>query len=158
MSAYMNSFNYLHSILRYFILFFAIVVVLQSIMGMLGKRKFKKINKQLALLLLIFCDLQLLIGGLLYYYKVINARMFEAPGLMKDAYRRFYGVEHAVAMVIAILLVHVGYSVIKRNIDDDHKFKRLFWCSFLALLLFTAMIPWQSRQLVGRPNIPHMTR
>ncbi|GAA4462250.1 hypothetical protein GCM10023093_08470 [Nemorincola caseinilytica] len=157
MLAYLDSFNYLHSILRYFILFFAVIVVLQSIVGMLGKRKFKKVNKQMALLLLIFCDLQLLIGGLLYYYKVIGGGVLSAPGLMKDTYRRFYGVEHAVAMVLAILLVHVGYSVTKRNIDDDRKFKRLFWCSFLALVIFMAMIPWPGKQLVGRPMIPTMT-
>ena len=157
MTTYLDNFNYLHSILRYFILFFAVIVVLQSIVGMLGKKKFQKINKQLALSLLIFCDLQLVIGGLLYCYKVVGGGMFTEPGIMKDAYRRFYGVEHAVAMVLAIILVHVGYSVTKRNMDDDRKFRRLFWCSFVALVLFTAMIPWQSRKLVGRPNIPHMT-
>jgi Na+/H+-dicarboxylate symporter len=80
MQAYLGSFNYLHSVIRYFILFFAIIVVLQSIAGMLQKKKFKKVHKQVALFLLIFCDLQLLIGILLYVYKVIQ------PGLLSAGY------------------------------------------------------------------------
>ena len=104
----------------------------------------------------IFFDLQFWIVGLLYYYKVVEGGLLSGGGMMKDTYRRFYGMEHAVAMVIAIALVHVGYSVTKKNIDDDRKFSRLFWCSFISLVLFTAMIPWQGRQVVGRPNIPHM--
>jgi hypothetical protein len=62
------------------------------------------------------------------------------------------------AMIIALVLVHVGYSVTKKNMDDDRKFKRLFWCSFIALGIFMAMTPWEGKQVVGRPNIPHMTQ
>lgn len=153
----MQNILFLHSILRYFILLFAMVVAIQSLVGMMGKRKFKSVNKQLALALLIFCDLQLVLGGVLYYQKVIAAGMFSAGNVMKDVYSRFYAVEHSLSMVIAIVLVHVGYTVTKKNMDDDRKFKRLFWCSFVALGIFVAMIPWQSKQVVGRPNIPHMT-
>lgn len=158
MQAYLGSFNYLHSVIRYFILFFAIIVVLQSIAGMLQKKKFKKVHKQVALFLLIFCDLQLLIGILLYVYKVIQPGLLSAGDLMKDIYKRYYAVEHSVSMIIAIVLIHVGYSVTKKNIDDDRKFKRLLWCTLLALIIFVAMIPWESRQVVGRPNIPHLVQ
>lgn len=156
MLAYLGSFNYLHSILRYFILFFAIMVVFQSIAGMLQKKKFKKVHKQVALFLLIFCDLQLLLGVLLYVYRVIQPGMLSAADLMKDTYKRYYAVEHGLSMTIAIILIHVGYSVTKKNIDDDRKFKRLLWCTLLALIIFVAMIPWESRQVVGRPNIPQL--
>jgi heme O synthase-like polyprenyltransferase len=76
---------------------------------------------------------------------------------MKDPYTRFYAVEHSVGMIIAIVLVHVGYSVIKKNLPDEKKYKRLFWCSFIALSIFLVMIPWEGKQLVGRPNIPSMS-
>lgn len=158
MQAYLGSFTYLHSVLRYFILLFAVVVLLQCIVGMLRRKKFQKVHKQVALALLIFCDLQLVLGIVLYFYKVIQAGFFSGGDLMKDVYKRYYGVEHAIAMVIAIILIHVGYSVTKKNIDDDRKFKRLLWCTLIAMLIFVAMIPWESRQIVGRPNIPHMIR
>lgn len=149
---------YLHSILRYFILLFAIIVVVQSVIGYLGNGKFKKINKQAALALLIFCDLQLVLGLLLYYFRVVSGGMLSGGNVMKDTYTRFYAVEHSVGMIAAIVLVHVGFTVTKRNMDDDRRFKKLFWCTFLALILFMMMIPWQSRPTVGRPNIPAMPR
>jgi hypothetical protein len=157
MTSYLPNFLYIHSILRYFILFFALIVVVQSIVGMMGKRKFRPVNKQAALTLLICCDIQLLLGLVLYYFNVMSSGMLNGGDVMSNSYKRFYAVEHSVGMIAAIVLVHIGYSVAKKNIDDDRKFKRLFWCSFIALGIFFAMIPWSSRPgNVGRPNIPHM--
>lgn len=146
---------YIHSWLRYAILIVAAVVAFQSLMGMLGKKEFRKGNRMSALFLLIFCDLQLLLGFALYYTRIIEGGLFRS-GMMKDTYSRFFAVEHSLSMVIGIVLVHVGYNVTKKNMDSDRKFKRLFWCSFVALCLFLAMTPWQSKQVVGRPNIPVM--
>jgi uncharacterized membrane protein len=147
---------YLHSVLRYLILIVAAIVAFQSLTGMMGKKKFLKSNRMPALFLLIFCDLQLVLGLILYYTKVVQTGILSGGMVMKDTFSRFYAVEHSLSMVIAIVLVHVGYNVTKKNMDDDRKFKRLFWCSFIALCLFMAMIPWEFKQVVGRPNIPVM--
>ena len=145
---------YLHSILRYFILLFAVIVVVQSLIGMLGKKAFGKGNKMTALFLLICCDLQLLLGLSLYYGTVIATGMLSSGDVMKDPGKRFWAVEHSVGMLVGIILVHIGYVVAKKNIDSDRKFKRLFWCIFIALGIFVAMIPWEGKQVVGRPNFP----
>ncbi|MCW3122087.1 MAG: hypothetical protein JWQ38_1579 [Flavipsychrobacter sp.] len=154
MQSYLSSFTYLHSILRYFILLFAFIVMIQSLMGMVGKKKFKPINKQSVLVLLIFCDLQLLLGVMLYSMRGY-ASMFSSGDVMKDPVKRFWAVEHGVGMIIAIALVHIGYSTTKKLMDDDRKFKKIFWCVFSALIIIAATIPWQWRTPgVGRPNIP----
>jgi uncharacterized membrane protein len=147
---------YFHSILRYVILLLAVVVVLQSLVGMLGKKTFQKGNRMTALFLLISCDLQLVAGLVLYYYKVIATGLLKSPDLMTNVASRFYAVEHSVSMIIGIVLVHIGYNVTKKSIGDEAKFKRLFWCSFIALAIFMAMIPWPGKQVVGRPYIPVM--
>ena len=147
---------FIHSILRYFILLFAVIVVIQSLIGMMGNKKFQKANKMMALFLLIFCDLQLIFGLSLYYFKIIAAGVLQGGNVMKDVYNRFYAVEHSVGMIVAIILVHIGYTVTKKNMDDDRKFKKLFWCSFIALAIFLVMIPWEGKQVVGRPNFPVM--
>ena len=155
MQSQLPYFLYFHSLLRYFILLFAFVVVVQSVVGFMGKKTFKKGNRQTALILLICCDLQLLLGLILYYCKGwVNT--LSTGGVMADPYRRFWAVEHGVGMVIAIVLVHMGYTVSKKNMDDDRKFKRMFWFIFIALAIFVATIPWQGKQVVGRPNIPHL--
>ena len=150
------AFTYLHSILRYFILLFALIVVVQSLMGMLGKRKFKPINKQSALVLLIFCDLQALLGIVLYYLTGMT-NLFSSGDVMKDPVKRFWAVEHGFGMIVAIVLVHMGYSVTKKLMDDDRKFKRLFWFVFIALIIIMATIPWEGRPPgISRPNVPSM--
>lgn len=153
----MSNIILLHSLLRYFIIIFALVVVVLSLTGMMRKKKFKKTNKQTALVLLICCDLQLLLGLALYHMGGWLGKV-QAKPISRDVavINRFYGMEHAVSMIIAIVLVHAGYSVTKKNMDDDRKFKRLFWTVFVALMIFIAMTPWQSRQLVGRPNVPQI--
>jgi hypothetical protein len=156
MGTSVNYFVYFHSIFRYFILLFAVIVVIQSLIGMLGKRKFLKSNRIPALFLLIFCDLQFLFGLVLYYHKVVQPGLLSSSTLMTDTASRFYAIEHSLSMIIAIILVHIGYSIAKKPIDDDRKFKRLFWCSFIALAIFMAMTPWEGKQVVGRPNIPVM--
>jgi hypothetical protein len=145
---------YVHSILRYFILFFALIVVIQSLTGLMGKKKFVKTNRIMALFLLICCDIQLLLGLILYYSKVLSTGILSSGTVMTDPANRFWAVEHSAGMLIAIILVHIGYTFTKRNMDDDRKFKRLFWCTFIALGIFVAMIPWEGKQVVGRPNMP----
>ena len=152
-----NYILYFHSILRYLILLFALIVVVQSLVGMMGKKKFKSSNKQTALVLLICCDLQLLFGFILYYFRVYGAGLLNGGDVMKDPYKRFWVVEHSVGMTIAIILVHMGYTITKKNMDDDRKFKRIFWFIFVALAIFVATIPWEGKPGgVGRPNIPHL--
>jgi hypothetical protein len=151
-----SSILFIHSILRYFILLFALIVVIQSLTGMLGKKKVNATNKRMALFLLICCDLQLLFGLFLYFTRGWFGVLTAGGDVMKDSFKRFWAVEHGVGMIIAIILVHVGYSVLKKHMDDDRKLKRLFWCSFIALGIFFATIPWEGRQVVGRPNIPSM--
>jgi hypothetical protein len=156
MQSYTMGFTYLHSILRYFILLFALIVVVQSLMGMLGKKKFKPVNKQSALVLLIFCDLQLLLGLGLYYINGMT-NLFKDSDVMKNPVKRFWAVEHGFGMIVAIILIHIAYSSTKKLMDDDRKFKKIFWCVFIALVIIFATIPWEWRiPGIARPNIPSM--
>lgn len=153
MSAYLTFF---HSVLRYVIILAAIIVCVQSLVGMLQKGAFKKSNKTGILLLQIFCDLQLLFGLFLYYTS--GFLYTDKKGIdMHNHYSRFYLVEHPVSMIIAIILVHIGYKVAKKNIDDNKKFKRLFWYVFVALVIFMAQTPWQGKLDIGKPNIPQLS-
>jgi heme A synthase len=156
MQPYLQNVVFIHSLFRYFILLFAIVVAAQSLIGMVGKKEFQKANRIMALFLLIFCDLQLVLGIALYYYKLIASGLMQSVNVMKDPFTRFYAVEHSVSMVLAIVLVHIAYSDAKKSMNADRKFKRMFWCSFIALAIFLAMIPWEGKPVVGRPNFPSM--
>lgn len=145
---------YLHSIVRYFILLFALLSTILAVVSVLGKKDFRKNLRTSSLLLMIFCDLQLLLGLSLYYMRVIATGMFNGGDVMTDPGKRFWAVEHSFGMLIAIILVHMGYNFVKRTQNTEKMQKRVFWCVFVALVILVAMIPWEGKQVVGRPNVP----
>ena len=66
--------------------------------------------------------------------------------VMKDPAERFFAVEHALMMVVAWLLVHIGRSMVKRADTDAQKHKRTLIYFGIALIIIIAMIPWPFRQ------------
>ena len=122
---------------------------------MSGGKAFTKSDKRPAMLLMIFADIQLLLGLVLYigkdWFKVLTS-----GGFMKLPAQRFWAMEHMLGMLIAIILIHAGYSVVKKNVPDATKFKRLFWCTLLALVVIFITIPWPFREIIGRPLFPGM--
>ena len=96
---------------------------------------------------MISCDIQLLMGLILYFTGMWFEKVKAGMGsVMKDPAERFFAVEHALMMIIAWLLVHIGRSMVKRTGSDAQKHKRTLIYFGLALILILAMIPWPFRQ------------
>ena len=74
---------------------------------------------------------------------------------MHDDSKRFFAVEHALMMIIAWLMVHIGRSMVKKAGTDSAKHKRsLFWFG-IAILIILAMIPWPFRhEGIARQLVP----
>lgn len=72
--------QHLHNFLRWFILLFALWTIVKSLSGMNGGRSFTKSDKRPAMLLMIFADIQLLLGIVLYvgkdWFKVLTSGGF----------------------------------------------------------------------------------
>ncbi len=147
---------HLHSILRYLVLLFTLVVALQSLMGLMGKKEFAKGNKMTALFMMISCDLQLLVGLALLFMNG-HLQSLSTPGAMSNKGVRFFALEHPLAMIIGIVLVHIGYSIAKKDIPSPKKFNKLLWFSAIAFLLFVSQTPWPGKAIVGRPLFPGMS-
>ena len=146
---------HLHNFLRWLVLLFALLVIIRSLGGMGGGKTFAAGDKRMALFLLISCDIQLLLGLALYFMKNW-VTVLTSGGVMASKYNRFFAVEHLAGMLIAIILVHIGYSNIKKDIPDSSKFKMLFWYTLIALVIICITIPWPFREIVGRPLFPGM--
>ncbi len=149
---------HLHNILRWAVLLFGLLTLLTALRGLNGKRDFTNGDKRTALYFLISADIQLLIGLALYfingYYRNFNAGM---GSVMSNPALRFWTVEHPVGMLLGIVLIHIGYSGTKGNRPHGKKFRRLFWCTLIALIVIAATIPWPGRELVGRSLFPGMS-
>lgn len=147
---------HLHNFLRWLVLLFAVLTLYRCMRGMGSGKAFAAGDKKMALFLLICCDVQLLLGLALYYFKGWFNVLTSGGNVMSDKYTRFFAVEHLTGMLIGIILVHIGYSSIKKNIPDNTKFKKVFWYVLIAFIIIMATIPWPFREIVGRPLFPGM--
>lgn len=153
-----NGLLHLHNFMRWVILLFLILVMIQHLMGLMRKSPISKLNKNIALILLIASDLTLLVGLYQWISGHLGLKLIQAAGMaevMKDKAARFFAVEHAVGMIIAIIFIHIGYSFSKKVGDSDNHTKAFAWY-FIAFLLIMATIPWAFREGIGRAWFPGM--
>lgn len=133
-----------HSILAAFVLIAIAMVVFNAIMSLKREEKFKNGDRKLGLIALILTHTQLLVGLVTYYvsdwYTALkNVGMGDA---MKNAELRLMSVEHPLMMVIAIVLITIGWSRHKKLTEDKAKFKSFAIFYGLAFVLILSRIPW----------------
>jgi len=137
----------IHSILRWVILILILVAIFRSFGA--GSKPFTDGHKKNGLFLMISCDIMLLIGLIQWFTGGFGLKAIQNNGMgavMKDGVMRFFAVEHLMIMIIAIILVHVGYSFSKKNISDAKKHTKTTLFYILALLVMLAAIPWPFRE------------
>lgn len=135
---------HLHSYLPYIFLPLLIISLLTFWIKGGRKAEFGKSDKQLALFTLIFSHLQLVFGLLLYFIGPKGFQYLSQDGFMKDSVARFYGVEHISVMIIAIVLITMGYSGAKRRAESSAKFRRLAIFYSIGAVLILSRIPWEA--------------
>jgi len=133
-----------HSGLRWIVLVLIIWALYKSITGWVGKKEYQKSDRISALLALIFTHIQLLIGLGLYF---ISPKVSFESGVMENALIRFYTVEHMSMMIVAIILITIGFSTAKRLEDAVAKHKRVAIMYGIGLVIIIASIPWPFREL-----------
>jgi hypothetical protein len=151
---------HLHSVLRWIILVLLLVAIYKSYAD--RNKSFTSSHRKTGLFLMICADAMLLIGLYQWITGPWGLKNIQNNGMsvvMKNSVSRFFAVEHLIGMVIAIILVHIGYSYSKKNIPDAVKHKRTLLFFGLALLIILISIPWPFRevgQLTNRHWFPGM--
>jgi len=101
----------------------------------------KKIN--LPLYTLILFSLQFVLGLVMYF---MSGKVTFAAGFMQDSILRFFTMEHGLLMLIAIVLVHIGY-IKSTRLPYEKAYRAIFLYYLIALILVLAGIPWPFRNL-----------
>jgi hypothetical protein len=142
----MNYTLVIHNILRWAVLLFGVWAVITALGAVISKRDYKNSDNKSSLFFMISCDIQLLLGLILYFTGMWFEKVKTGMGaVMKDPAERFFAVEHALMMIIAWLLVHIGRSMVKRADTDVQKHKRTLVYFGIALIIILVMIPWPFR-------------
>jgi hypothetical protein len=97
-------------------------------------------------------DIQFLLGLLLYAWlsPITRVAFADFGGAMRNAGLRFWAVEHLLGMVIAVALVNVGRTKIRKAVGDRRKHTLAAIYFGLGLLIMLASIPWPGMP-AGRP-------
>ena len=135
---------HLHNVLRWLILIAALVVLLKYFIGWFSQKKWQKSDHILGVIFTALIDLQFLTGIVLYFFiSPITKTAFQDFGAaMKNADLRFYAVEHALMMLVAVALVHIGWSRSKKAATDKSKFSQALIFFGIAYVIIIALIPW----------------
>lgn len=143
---------HLHGLLRWVVLIFGLLAVVKMMGGKNSQKKFTDGDRKPGLFFLITTDIQLLVGLMLYMMNGWMGQWSNAGAMMKDTVSRFYGMEHGLMMIIAVIFVHVGYAHTKKASNTDaQKFNKGFIFYLLALIIMIVMTPWPFREVgMGR--------
>ena len=151
-----NGFLHLHSVLRWVILVLLLVALYKSFAERHGP--FTPAHKKIGMYLVISCDLMLLVGLYQWVAGPLGLKNIQNQGItpiIHNSYERFFAIEHATAMILAIVLVHIGRAYSKKNVPDRMKHQRTLLFYGLALLIILISIPWPFREVgAGRHWFP----
>jgi hypothetical protein len=140
---------HLHNLLRWVILILLVIAIFQALTKKDGLVKS-------SLFLMITAHITLLLGLFQYFtsekagFKLIE-RVGGMGNVMKDAFARFWVVEHISVMLISIVLITLA-----RRKAKALQYKPVLILLVIAFLLIMAGVPWPFRTGIERPLFPGM--
>jgi len=135
--------KHLHSYLAYLLLAALVFSIIYVIIQFVGKKSFTEKVRKVTLIGFIATHLQLLIGLVLYLISPVGLSNFSGEA-MSESLSRLYILEHPLTMLIAIVLVSVGYIKAKKPGDDARRFRTVIIYYGLGLILMLSRIPWSA--------------
>ena len=134
----------IHSYWAYIVVAILLIAAINAIIGYTQNKKFTAQSLRISLFTLIVAHIQLLIG-LAWYFMSPTYKAIKENGMgitMKDGASRMLAVEHPLMMILAIVLITIGWSKHKKKETDQSKYKTIAIFYTLALLLVLSRIPW----------------
>ena len=134
----------LHSWLRWVVLAATVVSLGRALTGRTGHKLWSAADDRSLRLFTISLDVQLLFGLILYVgISPITAVAFQnLSAAMRDPSLRFFVVEHAIGMIAAVALAHVGRSRVRKAATADAKHRTALMFVALSLVAMLISIPW----------------
>jgi uncharacterized membrane protein YozB (DUF420 family) len=142
----------LHSVLRWAALALLLYSVIRAYSGWLSSGKFSSGDGSIRQWTVTTLHLQLILGVVLYFTSPITtffiSNFSETVG---NRSIRFFGMEHVLMMLIAIIIATIGSASSKRQVEDRLKFKTMAIWFTISLVIILAAIPWPFMQAISRP-------
>ena len=144
----------LHSTLRWVVVGTGVAAAAAAWAARLGSRSWTDTTLAMGRTFAVTMDLQLVVGLILYLAlsPTVASGLGNISGAMGDAPHRFWMIEHPAAMLVALVLAHVGVAKARRARPSDGPGPAA-WYFTLAIVLVLAVLPWPFLDY-GRPLLP----
>jgi uncharacterized Tic20 family protein len=145
----------IHSTLRWVVLGAGLLAAAAAWASRFGSKSWTDTTAGAGRAFAVAMDLQLVVGLLLYVVlsPTVAGRLGDLSGAMGDAQHRFWMVEHPAAMIVALVLAHIGVAKSRRAVRAGDGPGPSAWYFTLAFLLVVAVLPWPFLEY-GRPLLP----
>ncbi|MGV3762240.1 hypothetical protein [Parapedobacter sp.] len=141
-----------HSLVRWLVLAALLVAVGYAYHGWFAKRKFSRFDNALRHWTATIAHIQLIVGLWLYIISPFSNQFLKGfSDTVHQRDLRFFGMEHSLMMVVAIVIITVGSAKAKRKVIDSEKFKTMAIGYTIGLLIILASIPWAFSPFTSRP-------
>ena len=135
----MEILKHTHSGLRWLFLLIIIFAIVNAIRKWKSGEKFGAKDKLLSIFTIALTHTMGILGIILLF---ITDKIQFTEGFMKNDMYRFYLTQHAFGMVLAIILITIGYSKVKKAAKDRAKFRKTAVWFTISLLIVLISIPW----------------
>lgn len=134
-----------HSGLRWIVLLSLVIAIFNAIFK-LKSNKYEKGDKMINLFAMILLHCQATLGLVLIFF---SGKVAYVEGWMKQPMLRFFGLEHILMMLLALVLATIGRKKAEKAVDSAKKHKTILIWYLIALILILAAIPWPFRTNLG---------
>lgn len=112
----------LHSVFRWLIVIGVIYTLYRAYTGLAANKTFTSADANTRKYTVIAAHIQLLLGLALYFLSpMVQYFMSNFSAAVKIKEMRFYGMEHSIVMILAIILITIGSAVSKKKESDRAK-------------------------------------
>lgn len=137
--------THFHSYWAYVAFLLLLVAIINSMLGLAGRKEFKPKDRKIAVFALAAVHIQGLVGLVQYLLSPYLRIMAGDPAAaMGNAPTRLLALEHPLINIIAIALITIGFSRHKKLATPSAKFRSITIFYLIGLVLILSRIPWEN--------------
>ncbi len=133
----------MHNLMRWVVVILALVAVVNASLGWSQNRSWSKSDRLIGSFFTISLDIQLLLGLILFFTSGWANQLFTNFGeMMASPSGRFFGFEHVLYMLLAVIFAHVGSARARKASPDRQKFRNALVWYALVIVVLAVGVPW----------------
>lgn len=142
----------LHSLVRWLVVVSLLLSLVVAYRGWIQRKSFTKANNSLRHWTATIAHIQLILGVSIYFLSPIITYFWENyHDALHQRALRFFGMEHSLMMLVAIVIVTIGSAKAKRKKTDLDKFKTIAIWYTIGLVIILVNVPWPFSPFAARP-------